>query len=95
MKIIVEDCSDASYRLRNFGTGILQSHLKSEFIAFEQYLLKPKFKDCRLAFDTLNLENQTIELRYEGALPIQKFFDNLKLWHETRQLSNWSINLVD
>jgi hypothetical protein len=95
MKIIIEDCGDDTYRLRNFGTGILRSHLKSSFLAFEKYLLNPKFKECHLDFDTLNAEKQTIELSYTGTLSIKKLFASLKEWQHNRDITNWSINLIE
>jgi hypothetical protein len=95
MKIVIEDCTDNTYRLRNFGKGILHSHLRSTFSMFEKYLLNQRFKECHLAFDTLNTDAQTIELRYTGNLSIQEFFANLKEWQHYRGLTDWTINLIE
>jgi hypothetical protein len=58
-------------------------------------MLQRRFKDCSLDFNTINLENQTIELIYFGNLSIQQLFDTLKQWESTFTSGAWSINLIE
>lgn len=92
MKIVVEDTNVG--RIANFGSGILQSYLKSSFLAFQNYLLSKRFNQCKLNLDTINTNNHTVELQYTGNLSIEQLYAELKEWEYYRSFK-WTFHIVN
>ena len=93
MKILIEQVSNNC--LRNFGRHILHSHLKSRFLALEKYIIQPRFKECHFDYNTINTNNETIEVNYTGVLSIKQFYNELSQMLEDRNITHWSVNLVE
>lgn len=88
MKILVQ--LNESYRLKNFGKEYFLNYLRRSFATFEQVLLKPHFKECCLNFNSIDVDNETIELQYTGKMSTDQLYFQLKQWEYNRMMRAWT-----